>query len=125
MFQTTQSRQPAPWRDQPPHLANLAAIALDTYTNWLRHVTSDMPDLGYTPIQFTDGDYANLILLAHYNTTDHEVLVLIPEDGDDGGSATITAYFHEGYDDNPPELRLLIQEFDTDVHVIYQDGAFQ
>jgi hypothetical protein len=109
------------WRDQSPAVCNLAAIAIEAYVTWLNGATEDN-DYVFTIAHFTDhaaNPYADLTITTHYETTDHEVIVLRPYDGDDGGAATITAYFSDGYAEYPPTLDMLMQEFDTYVQVIY------
>lgn len=90
-----------------------------TYASLVRYVTwiNSFNSPGDYEIKVTDfeGPYGDVHKIAEYDTTDHHVVVLHVDYGDDGGPQTLTCYYLD-------ELFMaMTQEFDTYLSVVFND----
>lgn len=121
-------------RDLDPNHAYAIGAMLNAYCEWLNvwMAHNDQDPHHYRPTVFLDFDYDKHLygsthILGIYET-DHMVYALSVYDGDDGGAAYLTGYFHEGTDlegNRYFHLDNMTQEFDTMLTIVMAGGKLE
>lgn len=121
-------------RDAPPDLMYVVATMLDTYCDWLNlHEASYEAKYNLSPYSFSPPSWidnpedtptpcGHSVIRAIYETSDHWVLALYTDNGEDDGPSTITGYWN--ITGRKMILAHLLQEFDTYLQPILTDHEF-